>query len=123
MTAPKKSNKVLSRAENGQIIDHSKYIKTYRHHVLRVIRSIESGTVTVEDLAKLRNFVQMSLALMEHAPMTQIQQAWRHVEILAFAQEQVEELEDYVSVAGPTEFQQKHIEGSPIKYPSTVKKG
>lgn len=106
MTAAKKSQKKLSQAENGQIVNHARYIKTYRSNVMRVMRDIEKGTVSIEDLAKLRNFLQMSFALMETAPIHQIQSAWRHVEILAFTHDQTEDLEDYAGVVGQTEMQQ-----------------
>lgn len=118
MTAPKKSQKKLSQAENGQIVNHAAYIKTYRSNVMRVMRDIENGTVSIEDLAKLRNFLQMSFALMETAPVHQIQSAWRHVEILAFQHQQVEDVEDYAGVLGKTEFKQaesKGIQFPPIK--------
>jgi hypothetical protein len=75
---------LLNRSLNGAPRDHQKYIKTYRYHVMRVVRDIEAGTVSVEDLAKLRNFCQMAITLMEKASMTLIEQAWRDTEILAF---------------------------------------
>jgi hypothetical protein len=102
----KPSQKKLSRAENGQIVNHQQYVKTYRHHVMRVIRDIEEGKVNIEDLAKLRNFCQMSFALMEQAPVAQIQAAWRFMEILTFQHSQAEDLEDYAGVLGQTEMKQ-----------------
>lgn len=116
MTAPKKSQKKLSQAENGQIINHAQYIKTYRNNVMRVMRDIEKGTVSIEDLAKLRNFLQMSLSLMETAPVHQIQSAWRHMEILTFQHDQAENLDDYAGVVGQTEMQQQESKG--IQLPS-----
>jgi len=98
----RKSQKVLSRAEGGVIIDHSRYIKTYRHHITRVMRAIEGGTVDETDLEKLRNFIQMSLALMETAPIHQIQGAWRHAEILAFTHNDVADADDHQVVLGDT---------------------
>jgi hypothetical protein len=96
----KKSNRQLSKAENGQIRDHSHYMKTYRSNVMRVLRDVRAGKVSEEDLDKLQNFCQMSLSLMETAPMHQIESAWRHAEILAFTHEQVEDVE---IVPGQTE--------------------
>lgn len=99
-----KSLKRLSQAEGGQVIDHSHYIKTYRTNVMRVMRDIEAGTVNLEDLEKLRNFCQMAVSLMETAPIHQIQAAWRHTEILAFAHEQVEDADsDFKVVPGDTQ--------------------
>jgi hypothetical protein len=113
-----KSQKVLSRAENGAIVDHSKYIKTYRHHIMRVMRAIESGSVEEIDLEKMRNFLQMSLALMETAPMHQIQGAWRHAEILAFEHGGVADAdsdigEDHEVILGDTKL--KEVERSEYK--------
>lgn len=79
--------KKLNRALDGTQKDHAKYVRTYRHHVMRVVRDIEQGTVSIEDLAKLRNFCQMAVTLMEQAPITLIQAAWRDTEILAFVHE------------------------------------
>jgi len=110
-----RSNKKLSKAEGGQIIDHSRYMKTYRHHVMRILREIREGRVNEEDLDKLQNFCQMSFSLMETAPMHQIQGAWRHAEILAFEHGQVEDADgrqegpttdETQVVLGPTEFKQ-----------------
>ena len=108
MSKYSKSQKKLSQAENGQIVDHARYIKTYRYQVTRVLRDIEAGTVNVEDLEKLRNFCQMSISLMETAPIHQIQSAWRHTEIVAFAHNEVEDADtpDYgvVMAETPTQF-------------------
>lgn len=79
-----RSNKKMSRGLNGETIDHKKYIKTYRYQVMRVVRDIEQGSVSEDDMARLRNFCQMAITLMEHAPISQIQAAWRDTEILAF---------------------------------------
>jgi hypothetical protein len=121
MTAAKKSQKKLSQAENGQIVNHATYIKTYRTNVMRVMRDIEKGTVSIEDLAKLRNFLQMSFSLMETAPIHQIQSAWRHVEILAFTHQQVEDVEDYAGVLGKTEFNQVESKGIQLPPPKEKK--
>jgi hypothetical protein len=59
---------------------------------MRVIRDIEAGTVSEEDLARLRNYCQMSLRLLEKSPMTAIQAAWRDVEITALVHDAVEDL-------------------------------
>jgi hypothetical protein len=83
--------KKLNRALDGTQRDHAKYVRTYRHHVMRVVRDIEQGTVSIEDLAKLRNFCQMAVTLMEQAPLTLIQAAWRDTEILAFVHEDDED--------------------------------
>lgn len=79
-----RSNKKMSRGLNGETIDHKKYIKTYRYQVMRVVRDIEQGSVSEDDMARLRNFCQMAITLMEHAQISQIQAAWRDTEILAF---------------------------------------
>lgn len=84
MNRRERRNKILNRSLNGAPRDHAKYIRTYRHHVMRVISDIEAGNVAVEDMAKLRNFCQMAITLMEKAPMTLIEQAWRDTEILSF---------------------------------------
>jgi hypothetical protein len=97
-----RSAKVMSRGQNGEIIDHTKYIKTYRHHVMRVIRNIESGTVDGDDMDKLRNFCLMALALMDTVPISQIQGAWRDAEILSFEHPAVAEVE---AVHAITEYQ------------------
>lgn len=81
-----RKSKKLNKAEEGQVVDHTKYMKTYRHHVTRILRDIEAGSVDEVDMDKFRNFIQMSLALMETAPVSQIQAAWRHAEILSFTQ-------------------------------------
>jgi hypothetical protein len=65
---------------------------------MRVIRDIEAGTVTEEDLARLRNYCQMSLRLLEKSPMTAIQAAWRDVEITALVHDAVEDLPEDAGV-------------------------
>lgn len=108
-----RSNKKLSKAEGGQIIDHQKYIKSYRSNVMRVIRDIEAGTVSELDLEKIRNFCQMSLALMDVVPMHVIQSAWRNAEILSFVNEPTEDpATDTEVVRGETPFQQKQLKGN-----------
>jgi hypothetical protein len=77
-------NKVFNRGLDGAQQNHAKYVRTYRHHVMRVVRDIEQGTVEVEDMARLRNFCQMAITLMEKAPLALIQSAWRDTEILSF---------------------------------------
>ncbi len=72
---------------------------------MRILREIRAGNIDEMDLDKLQNFCQMSLSLMALAPMTQIQSAWRHAEILAFEHGQVEDVEgrqDTEIVAGET---------------------
>ncbi|QBX06610.1 hypothetical protein H1O16_gp197 [Burkholderia phage BcepSaruman] len=97
-----RSNKKMSRGLNGEVIDHKRYIKTYRYQVMRVIRDIENGSVTEDDMARLRNFCQMSITLMEHAPISQIQAAWRDTEIMAFAHDAVDDGHDTgVVLRGP----------------------
>jgi hypothetical protein len=85
-------NKQLNRGLGETAIDHTKYVRTYKYQVMRVIREIEAGTVSEEDLARLRNYCQMSLRLMEKTPMTAIQAAWRDVEITALVHDAVEDL-------------------------------
>lgn len=87
-------NKQKNRGLGDVQIDHAKYVRNYKHQVMRVVRDIESGTVSEEDLAKLRNYCQMSLRLMEKSTMSQIQAAWRDVEITAFVHDSISELED-----------------------------
>jgi hypothetical protein len=102
-----KRKQKLSRAENGKIIDHGAYIFTYRSHVTRVLKDIESGTVSEEDFAKLHNFCRMALSLMETAPISQIQAAWRQCEILDFVHKTDET--EVVTVEVPTVPQEKVI--------------
>lgn len=78
----------------GEVIDHTKYVRNYKFQVMRVIRDIESGIVNEEDLAKLRNYCQMSLRLMEKSPMSMIQSAWRDIEIAALLHDAVEDIDD-----------------------------
>jgi hypothetical protein len=86
-------NKQLNRGLGEAPVDHTKYVRNYKYQVMRVIREIEAGTVSEEDLARLRNYCQMSLRLMEKSPMSAIQAAWRDVEITAFFHEAVEDLD------------------------------
>lgn len=85
-------NKQLNRGLGETPVDHTKYVRTYKYQVMRVIRDIEAGTVSEEDLARLRNYCQMSLRLLEKTPMTAIQAAWRDVEITALVHDSVEDL-------------------------------
>ena len=64
--------------------EHTNYMQTYRQNVMRVLRDIRQGNVNEEDLDKLQNFCQMSLALMNVVPMTDIQAAWRNAEMMAY---------------------------------------
>ncbi len=91
-------NKQLNRGLVDAPVDHTKYVRNYKHQVMRVIREIETGTVSEEDLARLRNYCQMSLRLLEKSPMTAIQAAWRDVEITALFHDSVEDLPEDVGV-------------------------
>lgn len=92
MNRRERRNKQLNRGLGESQVDHTKYVRTYKYQVMRVIREIESGTVSEEDMARLRNYCQMSLRLLEKTPMTAIQAAWRDVEIAALVHDSVEEL-------------------------------
>jgi hypothetical protein len=74
----------LNKSTSGQPVDHRKYIKNYRNNVVRVLNSIRSGAVSEDDMDRLHNFCQMALALMETAPMAQIEKAWQHAELMSF---------------------------------------
>jgi hypothetical protein len=91
-------NKQLNRGLGEAPVDHTKYVRNYKYQVMRVIRDIEAGTVTEEDLARLRNYCQMSLRLLEKSPMTAIQAAWRDVEITALVHDAVEDLPEDAGV-------------------------
>jgi hypothetical protein len=91
-------NKQLNRGLGETQVDHTKYVRNYKYQVMRVIRDIEAGTVTEEDLARLRNYCQMSLRLLEKSPMTSIQAAWRDVEITALFHDAVEDISEDAGV-------------------------
>lgn len=84
MNKRKRLSKKMNVVEGGAVRNHQQYIKTYRHHVQRVLRTIRDGVVTEDDLDRLTNFCQMAVTLMEGAPMRQIEDAWRTTELLAF---------------------------------------
>jgi hypothetical protein len=92
MNRRERRNKQLNRGLGEAQVDHTKYVRTYKYKVMSVIRDIEAGTVSEEDLARLRNYCQMSLRLLEKSPMTAIQAAWRDVEITALVHDSVEDL-------------------------------
>jgi hypothetical protein len=93
MNRRERRNKQLNRGLGETQVDHTKYVRNYKFQVMRVIRDIESGTVSEDDLARLRNYCQMSLRLLEKTPMTAIQAAWRDVEINAFMHGAIEDLD------------------------------
>jgi hypothetical protein len=98
MNRRERRNKQLNRGLGEAPVDHIKYVRNYKYQVMRVIRDIEAGTVTEEDLARLRNYCQMSLRLLEKSPMTAIQAAWRDVEITALVHDAVEDLPEDAGV-------------------------
>jgi hypothetical protein len=98
MNRRERRNKQLNRGLGEAPVDHTKYVRNYKYQVMRVIRDIEAGTVTEEDLARLRNYCQMSLRLLEKSPMTAIQAAWRDVEITALVHDAVEDLPEDAGV-------------------------
>lgn len=94
MNRRERRNKQFNRGLDNSKVDHTKYVRNYKFQVMRVIRDIEAGAVSEDDLARLRNYCQMSLRLLEKTPMTAIQAAWRDVEINAFLHDAVEDLDD-----------------------------
>jgi hypothetical protein len=100
MNRRERRNKQMNRSLGEAPVDHAKYVRNYKYKVMKVIRDIEAGTVSEEDLARLRNYCQMSLRLMEKSPMTAIQAAWRDVEINALFHNAVEDLDEIVEDKG-----------------------
>lgn len=93
MNRRERRNKQLNKGLGESVVDHTKYVRNYKFQVMRVIRDIEAGKVSEDDLARLRNYCQMSLRLLEKSPMTAIQAAWRDVEINAFFHDAIEDLD------------------------------
>ena len=93
MNRRERRNKQLNKGLGESVVDHTKYVRNYKFQVMRVIREIEAGKVSEDDLARLRNYCQMSLRLLEKSPMTAIQAAWRDVEINAFVHDAIEDLD------------------------------
>lgn len=85
-----KSNRKLSRAKGGISIDHRKYVDNYRANVMRVLRDIRAGIVNEEDVDKLQNFCQASLALWNIVDMRTIQSAWTNAEIMGLFKEDLQ---------------------------------
>jgi len=88
MPAPNKKKNIIAN-----FVDHRVYVDTYRKNVVRVLRNIQKGSVVEDDLNKLLNFCQMSLALLEVVNIDHIRQAWTNAELMSFMHPEAEDLE------------------------------
>src|SRR5882672_5535836 len=59
-------------------------LEVYRRNTTRTLNDVRRGLVNEEDLDKLQNFIQTSLALMDLVSLPVFRQAERNAELLGF---------------------------------------
>lgn len=73
----------------SKVADHQSMVDHYRANVIRVLNDIEKGQVDPLDLARLRNFCQMSLVIIAKHGREEVNAAFQQAEIASFLHDTV----------------------------------
>lgn len=92
---PKSKPPRKKKAVNPEVHKNREKVAHLRTNITRVLREVESGSVSIEDLAKLRNFCQISMYIIRNSQPGAYDRAMKDAELAGLLTDQAEDIGDY----------------------------